>query len=102
MKKDQDPIERFAFHLITSRDIALNIATDGLNCDQLSFSIEKYLGIFILSRIIIILFFHLKGNPKEGIHLSRRPDVLLASSGTQGLHKFGLLICKVRKYNEKI
>ncbi|CAF4251535.1 unnamed protein product [Rotaria sp. Silwood2] len=78
MKKDQDPIERFAFHLITSRDIALNIATDGLTCQQLSFSLDKYLG-----------------NPKDGIHLSRRPDVLLASSGAQGLHKFGLLICKI-------
>jgi hypothetical protein len=44
MKKNQDPTERFAFHLITSRDIALNIATDGLTCEQLSFSIEKYLG----------------------------------------------------------
>jgi hypothetical protein len=44
MKKTQDPTERFAFHLITSRDIALNIATDGLTCEQLSFSIEKYLG----------------------------------------------------------
>ncbi|CAF3881192.1 unnamed protein product [Rotaria sordida] len=78
MKKDQDPTERFAFHLITSRDIALNIATDGITCEQLSFSLDKYLG-----------------NPKDGIHLSRRPDVLLASSGIQGLHKFGLLICKI-------
>ncbi|CAF1006016.1 unnamed protein product [Rotaria sp. Silwood1] len=78
MKKDQDPIERFAFHLITSRDTAINIANDGLTCEQLSFSLDKYLG-----------------NPKDGIHLSRRPDVLLASSGTQGLYKFGLLICKI-------
>ncbi len=48
MKKDRDPTERFAFHLITSRDLALNIATDGLQCEQLSFPIEKYLGNFIL------------------------------------------------------
>ncbi|CAF4391102.1 unnamed protein product, partial [Adineta steineri] len=34
------------------------------------------------------------GNPKDGIHLSRRPDVLLASTGSRGLYKFGLLICK--------
>ena len=44
MKKTQDPTERFAFHLITSRDIALNIATDGLSCEQLAFSTDKYLG----------------------------------------------------------
>jgi len=81
MKKDRDPTERFAFHLIPSKDLALNIANDGLNCQQLSFSIDKYLG-----------------NPNDGIHLSRRPDVLLASSGAQGLNKFGLLVCKVRKY----
>ncbi|CAF1244746.1 unnamed protein product [Adineta steineri] len=78
MKKSQDPTERFAFHLITSRDSALDIATNGLTCEQLSFSIDKYLG-----------------NPKDGIHLSRRPDVLLASTGSRGLHKFGLLICKI-------
>jgi hypothetical protein len=51
MKKDRDPTERFAFHLITSRDLALNIATDGLQCEQLSFPIEKYLGKFILQII---------------------------------------------------
>jgi len=51
---------------------------------------------------INIYLFHLQGNPKDGIHLSRRPDVLLASSGAQGLYKFGLLVCKVRKSNEKI
>ncbi|CAF4014095.1 unnamed protein product, partial [Rotaria magnacalcarata] len=78
MKKTQDSTERFAFHLITSRDSALNIANDGLMCEQLSFSIDQYLG-----------------NPKDGVHLSRRPDVLLASTGAQGLHKFGLLICKI-------
>jgi hypothetical protein len=44
MKKDQDPIERLAFHLITYRDVALNIANDGLRSEQLSFPIEKYLG----------------------------------------------------------
>ncbi len=49
MKKDRDPTERYAFHLITTRDIALNIATDGLTCEQLSFSIDKYLGKFIIS-----------------------------------------------------
>ena len=48
MKKEQDPVERFAFHLIKSRDIALTIATDGLTCEQLTFSIDKYLGKFIL------------------------------------------------------
>ncbi|CAM4853860.1 unnamed protein product [Rotaria socialis] len=78
MKKTQDSTERFAFHLITSRDSALSIANDGLMCEQLSFSIDQYLG-----------------NPKDGVHLSRRPDVLLASTGAQGLHKFGLLICKI-------
>ncbi len=81
MKKNQDPTERFAFHLITSRDIALNIASDGLCSEHVSFSIDKYLG-----------------NPKDGIHLSRRPDVVLASSGARGLTKFGLLVCKVSKY----
>jgi len=80
MKKDQDPIERLAFHLITYRDVALNVANDGLRCEQLSFPIEKYLG-----------------NPKDGVHLSRRPDVLLTSSGAQGLYRFGLLVCKVKK-----
>ncbi|UJR13818.1 hypothetical protein I4U23_000829 [Adineta vaga] len=78
MKKSQDQIERFAFHLVSSRDIAMNIANDGLSCEQLTFPIDKYLG-----------------NPKDGIHLSRRPDVLLASTGLQNLHKFGLLICKI-------
>ncbi|CAF1486170.1 unnamed protein product [Adineta ricciae] len=78
MKKEQDPIERLAFHLVTYRDVATNIASDGLNCGQLSFPIEKYLG-----------------NPKDGIHLSKRPDVVLTSSGAQGLYRFGLLVCKV-------
>jgi hypothetical protein len=57
MKKDQDPTERFAFQLITSRDIALNIATDGLSSEHLAFSIEKYLGkfvIFIFNRQYIV------------------------------------------------
>jgi hypothetical protein len=44
MKKDQEPIERLAFHLITYRDVAVNVANDGLRSEQLSFSIEKYLG----------------------------------------------------------
>lgn len=44
MKKEQDPVERLAFHLITYRDVALTVANDGLHCEQLSFSIEKYLG----------------------------------------------------------
>ncbi len=44
MKKDRDPTERFAFLLITNRDLALNIATDGLQCEQLTFPIDKYLG----------------------------------------------------------
>ncbi|CAF4701901.1 unnamed protein product [Rotaria socialis] len=78
MKKDQDPIERFGFHLITYRDVALNVANNGVQCEQLFFPIEKYLG-----------------NPKDGIHLSRRPDVLLTSSGAQGLYRFGLLVCKI-------
>jgi hypothetical protein len=47
MKKDQDPIERLAFHLITYRDVALNVANNGLMSDQLTFSIDKYLGKFI-------------------------------------------------------
>lgn len=47
MKKEHDLTERFAFHLIKSRDIALDIATNGLSCKQLTFSIEKYLGRFI-------------------------------------------------------
>lgn len=78
MKKEQDPIERLAFHLITYRDVALTVANDGLRSEQLSFSCEKYLG-----------------NPKDGVHLSRRPDVLLTSSGAQGLYRFGLLVCKI-------
>ncbi|CAM4812404.1 unnamed protein product [Rotaria magnacalcarata] len=78
MKKDQDPIERFGFHLITYRDVALNVANNGVQCEQLFFPVEKYLG-----------------NPKDGVHLSRRPDVLLTSSGAQGLYRFGLLVCKV-------
>jgi hypothetical protein len=78
MKKEQDPIERLAFHLITYRDVAVNVANNGLNSEQLSFPIDRYLG-----------------NPKDGVHLSRRPDVLLASSGAQGLYRFGLLVCKV-------
>ena len=44
MKKDQDVIERLAFHLITYRDVAINVATNGLSSDQLSFPIDKYLG----------------------------------------------------------
>ena len=47
MKQEHNPIERLAFHLIPSRDIALQIATDGLRCEQLSFSIDNYLGKFI-------------------------------------------------------
>ncbi|CAF1260744.1 unnamed protein product [Adineta steineri] len=78
MKKDQDPIERLAFHLITYRDVALNVANNGIQCEQLSFPIDKHLG-----------------NPKDGVHLSKRPDVLLTSSGAQGLYRFGLLVCKI-------
>jgi hypothetical protein len=48
MRKNQEPTERFAFHLIKSRDTALTIATDGLICEQLPFSIDKYLGEFIM------------------------------------------------------
>jgi hypothetical protein len=49
MKNEQTlPIERLAFHLIVSRDMALNIATNGLQCEQLSFPIDKYLGQLIL------------------------------------------------------
>lgn len=44
MKKEQDPVERLAFHLVSSRDVALSIANDGLSCEQLSFSLDKYLG----------------------------------------------------------
>ena len=46
MKKDQDLTERLAFHLIKSRALALDIANDGLNCEQLSFPIDQYLGMF--------------------------------------------------------
>lgn len=46
MKKDRDVSERFGFHLITGHDMASNIANNGLQCDQLSFPIEKYLGKF--------------------------------------------------------
>jgi hypothetical protein len=53
MKKDQDPIERLAFHLITYRDVALNVANDGLRCEQLSFPIDKYLGKFSMNRIYL-------------------------------------------------
>lgn len=84
IKKEQEFSERLAFHLISSRDCALDIAINGLQCDRLAFPIEKYLG-----------------NPKDGVHLSRRPDVLLASTGYQGLHKFGLLVCKVNKNEDK-
>jgi hypothetical protein len=52
--------------------------------------------------LIIYLFDSSKGNPKDGIHLSRRPDVLLTSTGAQGLHKFGLLVCKVREYMRRL
>ncbi|CAF0755983.1 unnamed protein product [Adineta ricciae] len=78
MKKSQDQIERYAFHLVLTRDMATKIATDGILCGELTFSIDKYLG-----------------NPKDGIHLSRRPDILLASTNSQNLRKFGLLICKI-------
>jgi hypothetical protein len=53
MKKDQDPIERLAFHLITYRDVALNVANDGLRCEQLSFPIDKYLGKFFMNKIYL-------------------------------------------------
>lgn len=55
MKKDQDITERFAFHLVSSRDTALNIANDGLSCEQLSFTIDKYLGKFIIYIKVIII-----------------------------------------------
>ena len=42
-------------------------------------------------------FLHFKDNPKDGVHLSRRPDVLITSSSTQGLYRFGLLVCKVER-----
>lgn len=48
MKKEQEATERFAFHFILNRDIALKLATDGLQCEQLTFSIDKYLGLFFL------------------------------------------------------
>lgn len=44
MKKDQDVTERLAFHLITYRGVATNVATNGLSSEQLSFPIDKYLG----------------------------------------------------------
>jgi hypothetical protein len=46
MRKEQEPVERLAFHLITYRDEALKIANNGLNSEQLSFPIEKCLGEF--------------------------------------------------------
>lgn len=46
MKKEQNPTERFAFHLIPSRTMALTIATEGLSSEQLTLPIEKYLGKF--------------------------------------------------------
>ena len=60
MKKEHDPTERFAFHLITSREMALSIANDGLACEQLTFPIEKYLGKFseIHSSVHSFLHFH--------------------------------------------
>jgi hypothetical protein len=48
-----------------------------------------------------IQFFSFEGNPKDGVHLSRRPDVLLTSSGAQGLYRFGLLVCKVKRSENK-
>lgn len=100
MKKDQDITERLAFHLITYRAVAINVATNGLSSDQLSFPIEKYLGEYLprLSSSVIESF---AGNPQDGVHLCRRPDVLLTSSGNQGLYRFGLLVCKV-KINSKL
>ena len=44
MKKDQDPIERLAFHLITYRGVAVNVANNGLASEELTFPIDKYLG----------------------------------------------------------
>ena len=44
MKREQDPVERLAFHLVTYREEAVRIANNGLDSEQLSFQIEKYLG----------------------------------------------------------
>lgn len=44
MKKDKEPMERLAFHLVSNRDVALTIAKEGLRCKQLSLKIDKYLG----------------------------------------------------------
>lgn len=40
--------------------------------------------------------FFVVGNPKDGIHLARRPDILLTFCSSKGWTRFGLLICKVR------
>ena len=45
MKKSQDQIERYAFYLVLTRDMATKIATDGISCGELTFSIDKYLGM---------------------------------------------------------
>ena len=50
MKKDHDPVERLAFHLIVYRDDAVEIAKNGLRCDQLGLPIKKYLGENDLNR----------------------------------------------------
>lgn len=68
--------------------------------------LSPWTSILVSSRNSTIYLFYIifisTGNPKDGIHLSRRPDVLLVSSSTQQLNKFGLLVCKVSEINEKI
>lgn len=44
MKKEQDPVERLAFHLVTQRSVAITLANEGIHCEQLSFAIDKSLG----------------------------------------------------------
>ena len=53
MKKDHDPVERLAFHLIVYRDEAVKIAKNGLRCDQLTLPIKKYLGKHDLSTRVV-------------------------------------------------
>ena len=45
MRKEQEPNERFAFHYVSHREIALKIATDGVQCGQLTLPMDKCLGM---------------------------------------------------------
>lgn len=81
MRQENKLIECFAFHTVCQRENALNIGKNGLTCQQLAFNIDKFLG-----------------DPKDGIHLSRRPDLLLRFCHSKGLKFIGLVVFKVRRF----